>query len=203
LQEIAENAEKIKQNMVDAACELFTTVGYNETTVRMITAKAGIDNGHFYYLFSSKDELLDTVVEQLSDEEIAAYEQIASKPIDPLQKLSAMINEMSSERQGRELMIRLVKKRSVVVNNMFIENVMAKVSPLVEKLIIDGVECGVMTTVEPAQTAKLIVNNMIFIFDMNAQTGAEENRQMLDALIHMTETSLGITTGTLGAGIQK
>lgn len=201
MDEVTENTVEIKQNLVDAACELFTAVGYNETTVRMISSKAGIDNNHFYYLFSSKEEVLDTVVKQLSDKVIAAYEQIASKLNSPLQKMSTMVNEMASYQQGRELVARLVKKRSVVVNNMFIENIRKKVSPLLEELIIDGVESGVMNTVEPAQMAKLIVNNMIFVFGMNTLTGEEENRQMLDAFVHMTEASLGIKSGTIGKGI--
>jgi AcrR family transcriptional regulator len=91
---------------IDAtAGELFSKIGYNETTIRMITDKAEIDIRCFYYLFETKEDLLSDVVQQLADSEAAVFEGIVSGLSDPLVKLAAMLNEMFSFREEGTLNI--------------------------------------------------------------------------------------------------
>jgi AcrR family transcriptional regulator len=200
MQDMTSNPEALRQKMIDAGCELFSKIGYNETTIRMITDKAEIDIRCFYYLFESKEDLLGDVVQQLADSEAAAFDRIVSGFSDPLVKLAAMLNEMFSFRSARELMIGHVKKRYVIVNYMFKERIMEKAGPLVERVIAEGMKRGLMHTLEPAQTALLILNNMIFVLSGLLSSDGVEKGKMLKAFFHMTEASLGIEAGTLNIG---
>lgn len=52
-----------RDQLLAAAAELFTTQGYTATSTRAITAKAGLRQASMYYYFSSKEELLSSLLE--------------------------------------------------------------------------------------------------------------------------------------------
>lgn len=52
-----------REQLLAVAAELFTTQGYTATSTRAITAKAGLRQASMYYYFSSKEELLRTLLE--------------------------------------------------------------------------------------------------------------------------------------------
>lgn len=204
MQEISKDSESIKLSLVKAACELFTTTGYNETTVRMITSKAEVDNKSFYYLFASKEELLETVVKHITDEEVTELERIGSEIDNPLERLMASVRFMLSCRRSRGLLVNLVEKRSVIINDMFKVNIMEKVCPFVEKLIRDGIACDQMHTDNPAQMAKLVVNNVVYVFYyLTTGVDHEETMQMIIAFIQITQAALGIKTEASKENLQR
>lgn len=47
-----------RERLLQAAMELFTTKGYEATSVAEILERAGVNSGSLYYLFKSKEELL-------------------------------------------------------------------------------------------------------------------------------------------------
>ena len=51
----------LKEEIKDAAWELFYEKGYEETTVNDIIKKANTSKGGFYYYFKAKDELLNSL----------------------------------------------------------------------------------------------------------------------------------------------
>jgi len=67
-----EQYEKIrkekKQLIMDAALELFANNGYASTSISQIAEKTSISKGLMYNYFSSKEELLQSILNLLSDE---------------------------------------------------------------------------------------------------------------------------------------
>lgn len=71
---------KLQEKILQTAYNLFLEQGYNETTIRQIAEKAGVERGHLYYYYSKKEDMLfgwynqflteiyDKVVEQCSEE---------------------------------------------------------------------------------------------------------------------------------------
>src|ERR1700750_3151366 len=47
-----------RDKLVYAAMELFTTKGYEATSIAEILSKAGVNSGSLYYFFKTKEELL-------------------------------------------------------------------------------------------------------------------------------------------------
>lgn len=87
LQEIREKTEKL---ILYTALELFAEKGFKGTTISDIAAKAGISKGLAYNYFSSKHDLMKTVLNLL----IIEMEQLfaATKNIpDPYEKLRVII----------------------------------------------------------------------------------------------------------------
>lgn len=70
--------KSVKGRIVSAAWQLFYEKGYNGTTVDDIIELSGTSKGSFYYYFSTKDELLNTLSLILDD----YYEELEKK-MDP------------------------------------------------------------------------------------------------------------------------
>lgn len=60
-------AEQTKSAIVDAAMELFTQNGYEQTTMRLIAERAGVSTGNAYYYFSSKEDLMQGFYDELRE----------------------------------------------------------------------------------------------------------------------------------------
>lgn len=197
------NIEKIRESLIAAACELFATAGYAETTVKQIAKRAGMDVRLFSYYFESKEELLRAAIENLVEQEIAVFEQIAGSYESPIQQYAAMIREMMVFRRSKGMLVGLVKKRSVAVNFHFRELFMEKAAPVQEKVIVDGIRMCEMRVMAPRQTAQLIINNMFYVFSNFSGQDEYDKRKMIDAFLDMTEASLGIPEGMLRAAIAQ
>ena len=73
-----EKKRDVKRRIVEAAWQLFYEKGYNGTTVDDIIALSETSKGSFYYYFSSKDELLNTLADVLDNH----YEELEER-MDP------------------------------------------------------------------------------------------------------------------------
>jgi AcrR family transcriptional regulator len=56
-------APDTRENLLRLAARSFSTHGYSATTMRGIAEQAGIEAGSIYYHFSSKEDLIDAVLE--------------------------------------------------------------------------------------------------------------------------------------------
>ncbi len=60
--------DEIRQRLMNAACELFTSKGFVESTISEITSKAGVGKGTFYTYFRSKEELVEAIIDEGMEE---------------------------------------------------------------------------------------------------------------------------------------
>jgi AcrR family transcriptional regulator len=56
--------EERKQELIDTAERLFLEKGYEQTTVADIVREIEVAQGTFYYYFSSKEEILEAIIEK-------------------------------------------------------------------------------------------------------------------------------------------
>ena len=78
--------QNVKRRIVDAAWELFYEKGYDDTTVDDIIRLSETSKGSFYYYFSSKDSLLDTL-STILDENYAKLEEELDPEMNSFDKL--------------------------------------------------------------------------------------------------------------------
>jgi AcrR family transcriptional regulator len=71
------NFDRTRTLLIDAAAQLFSSQGYDRTSVESIIGQAGVSKGAFYHHFASKDELLDAVTSQL---DVEAADRSARSP---------------------------------------------------------------------------------------------------------------------------
>ena len=68
---IVKDAAERKNEILDAAEELFAARGYEETSTGDILDRVGIARGTLYYHFRSKEEILDALIGRISQTLIA------------------------------------------------------------------------------------------------------------------------------------
>lgn len=62
------NKEKKRNYLLEAAYELFITIGFADTTITQIAKKAGVGKGTFYLYFKNKEDIRKTLIIQKSNE---------------------------------------------------------------------------------------------------------------------------------------
>ncbi|MBW2942124.1 TetR/AcrR family transcriptional regulator [Zhongshania aquimaris] len=81
----AERLARQRQTFMDAGLELFGTVGYRATTVRMLCKEAGLIDRYFYKTFTDTEDLLAAVytesLDQIQTQVLAAINATGSEPI--------------------------------------------------------------------------------------------------------------------------
>ncbi|MFW6006045.1 MAG: TetR/AcrR family transcriptional regulator [Candidatus Bipolaricaulota bacterium] len=56
-----------RDELLEAASDLFLENGYRDTSVNSIVESIGVSKGTFYYYFDSKEDVLDGLVEKISN----------------------------------------------------------------------------------------------------------------------------------------
>lgn len=67
--------DKRKEELVNAARELFETRGLTNTSIANITERVGVTRSLFYHYFSNKQDIVDAVVDNCVDEFMNIIEQ--------------------------------------------------------------------------------------------------------------------------------
>lgn len=68
------DADKIlRDRLLNAASELFSSQGYRQTSLRQIADKTGVSHGSIRYHFGSKDDLYRAVIHQLEPSNIGTH----------------------------------------------------------------------------------------------------------------------------------
>lgn len=84
-----------KLEITHAAVTCFLERGYHQTGVRDIARQAGISLGNLYNHFKGKDAVLAFIAD-LEGEELSAFIELLSDPLDPRAALEQFINEYSA-----------------------------------------------------------------------------------------------------------
>lgn len=82
--------ETARDEILDAAAELFTTRGYTNTSTRMIAEAVGIRQASLYHHFAGKDELLDALLGGTVDRPLAVARRIRESTARPEVKMYAL-----------------------------------------------------------------------------------------------------------------
>ena len=89
-----------KEKIMQASIQLFVERGFHNASTRMIAEQAGVSEGLIFRHFRSKDELLDSLLQQGADEMYQAVAEIISEhePKDFLSKLVDSFFDIPSDR---------------------------------------------------------------------------------------------------------
>ncbi|NWG00845.1 MAG: TetR/AcrR family transcriptional regulator [Thermoanaerobaculaceae bacterium] len=60
----AERSQRSREQILEAALELFSHCGYRATSIRDIAAKAGVSTGNVYHHFADKETIFRTLLDQ-------------------------------------------------------------------------------------------------------------------------------------------
>ncbi len=152
-----------KGELLDIAQELFLARGYDNATVNDVIDKAGVSKGAFYHYFTSKEALLEALAERFGRQSIVQLGDILEdRSIDALSRLNAFLARSRQLKTESAPMLRplfgaIYRPENIVLYHRINAAVMGLMTPLLARIIAQGVEEEIFRTPDPVGTAEMVL----------------------------------------------
>jgi AcrR family transcriptional regulator len=168
--------EERRLDIVNAARRLFQSKGYNETTMQDVIDDLGIAKGTVYYYFKSKEELLEAVVDLITDESVARMEQaVAETSGNALDKLRTLITTGNISADNPDIMEELHRPGNMEMHARSLAVAVLKQAPLYARLFEQGRAEGLFQSDAPLlETAEFILSAVQFLTDQGIYPWTDE-----------------------------
>ncbi|MDF3000728.1 MAG: TetR family transcriptional regulator [Bacillota bacterium] len=197
---IVKEAEERRNEILDAADELFSGKGFDGTSTGDILEKVGIARGTLYYHFKSKEDIMDALIERYNLRLMAAAKEIAAdKDLPIASRILGVVSALNiSGESGREIMEHIHKPQNALMHQKLQKMIFREVVPILSGIIREGIEKGIFNTPYPEACMEMIVvyANTVFDADMVRMT-EEELRGRIKAFSFNLERLLGAEPGSL------
>lgn len=183
-----------RNEILNVAERLFSTKGYSKCTVNNIINDVGIAKGTFYYYFNSKEEVLDGIIEKVTEIIVARAEEAIFNPEhSPVEKLLNIILSMRvSEEIDDDLMEELHKPENALMHQKSLSLMVTKITPILTKVVHEGISQGIFTSDFPRQYMQIFLTSAITLLDGGIFEVELEDKQLtLRALVALLEKMLG------------
>lgn len=210
-----DNERQTKERILHTAFGLFLEKGYENTPIQAIIDAVGIAKGTFYHHYRSKEEMLVSLVEGLTQRVVDAIEPIAQDPqlpaIDKLLKVGQTAWAKKAESFDGSVLLLAKQMRSRAnrrLNDAIDEISQRWIVPLFSRIIAEGADQGMFRVRHPDLVAQVAVNLLLTFRDQvtDLLIDAVENgsARAVDELIELyrvieesLERVLGAPTGSL------
>ncbi len=187
-----------KREILLAARDLFVNKGYNQTSINDILQVVNIAKGTFYYYFSSKEEVLETIILDIVETGAKQAEQILKDKSIPLVKRIMMaIKAQAPEFEGsEEIKEELHKVENTKLQQLYLEAMLQRMTPVMEIPLEEGQREGIFQTEYPKECIEQILLLSHMLFDCNPLHWApEEYPYKLQAFLANCDKVLGTKAG--------
>lgn len=193
-------AEVRKNEILDAADELFRQKGFDGTSTNDILEKVGIARGTLYHHFKSKEDIMDALIERYSARLLGAAQEIAAdKSISVVERIIGVVMALNiSGGNSEEIMEHIHKPQNALMHQKIQKVIINGVPPILTKIIREGIEQGMFNTSFPYECMEMVVIYATTIFDNDMVTMTnEELFSRMVAFICNVERLLGAESGSL------
>lgn len=196
---VIKEAKERKNEILDVAERLFETRGFDHTSTNDILEETGIARGTLYYHFKSKEELLDAMVERMTERLIVRAKEIAArKDVPVLQRFTRMMLALHAGGSiDQEILEQVHKPQNALMHQKIQQQLLTEITPLLVALIEEGTAQGICHTEYPLEVAEMTFLYANVVFDDLAEYGTEEKQRKIAAFIHNLERLLGMGQGSM------
>lgn len=153
--------EMRRQELVDAALNAFSAKGVAATSVDDIVRAAGVAKGTFYLYFTTKDDAVTAVAEQMVEAVATRIEAdlttVDRSPVERLVAIGGAMRQVGGKRHERELIKTFHQPENRAVHDRMSERAFARLTPLIAGIIADGIELGLFRPVDPRRAAAYVM----------------------------------------------
>lgn len=196
---VVKDAKERKNEILDVAERLFCTKGFDNTSTNDILNEIGIARGTLYYHFKSKEDILDAMIERVTNQIVAKAASIAlDDSIPVLERLTRTILSLNVDNElGNMIMEQVHRPQNALLHQKLEGRLLGQVNKLITKIVEDGIKEKIMHTDYPAEAVEMIMTYSYIAFDsINEYTKEEEQRKILGFVYH-AERVLGMESGAL------
>jgi AcrR family transcriptional regulator len=163
------NAEDRRQQILEAATELFAGKGFRGTTTREIAELAHVNEAIIFRHFQSKEELYGAVIEHVcrSQRESRAMEELVAEDLPVAEALVRMAREFLRSREGNSGLSRLLLFSALEQHELSVRFFRAQMAEFYEstaRYIERQVEAGRLRQVDAALAARAFWGMLVFQF---------------------------------------
>lgn len=194
-----------RAEILSIAENLFQTKGYAETSVDEIVRQAGIAKGTFYHYFKSKEEILDSLTQQLVAD-MAFHSQLiaGNKNLNAIEKITAIISKQNA----------LADKNHSVVGSMHLpENkelhdrvnieTVKVFGPILASVIEQGNQQGLFQVDDPLSTIQFILaGSQCLLGEGIFNWSPAEQQARINAMLTLIERTFAAKPGSMVAALQ-
>lgn len=160
---ITKSANERQAEILDCAGRLFTTRGYDSTSINDIIEALGLSKGAFYHHFESKEALLEGLAERFALTAAAQARDILEDPtLDSFSRLNTFLARMRRNKVERmdELGAAfqpLFRAENIRLYQRTLAAVIGVVQPILSRIIAEGVAERTFDTPDPENAAEIIL----------------------------------------------
>jgi AcrR family transcriptional regulator len=202
---ISKTPDERRNELLDAALELFSKKSYQQTAISDIVKKVGVSQGTFYYYFKTKEE----IAHELIDRPLTKIQHILEKFVnDPnltaLQKMTGLIAynlyHFDCENRFGDITSLLNHENNAFLHQKLAVLMIRKFSPMLANIVEQGEAEGIFhTKISPPMLAEFLFTGYQFWLHSPAFCWSEDERKLrITAIGVMTETLLGAEDGSFG-----
>jgi AcrR family transcriptional regulator len=158
--------EERKQELIDTAERLFLEKGYEQTTVADIVREIEVAQGTFYYYFSSKEKILEAIIEK----DITALEEdvrqiMSREDANAAIKLNAVVNSIIGiSTSRREIMNYLHEESNAVMHEKMERHTIERLVPLMTRVVAEGTHAGIFDVQYPTESVEFLLASLVYFF---------------------------------------
>lgn len=196
---VVKEAKERRNEILDVAERLFGTKGFDHTSTNDILDEVGIARGTLYYHFKSKEDILDAVINRITEQLIMKAKSIAhQKEVPVLKRLTLAVSALNVEGPlGSEIMEQVHKPQNALLHQKMQESLLSGVNPLVTELIEEAIEQGICQTDYPADVVEMTLLYSNTAFDTRMGADSERKQRKIEGFIYNLERLLGMKQGSM------
>ena len=198
---IVKEAEARREEILDAAERLFAAKGFDNTSTGDILDAVGIARGTLYYHFKSKEDILDGVIQRLTDRLMQdAGAIVRRKELPVLERLTKAILSLNVESKiGLEIMEQVHRPQNALMHQKMQTALLEGINPILTELVEEGVRQGICHTRYPESVVEMTILYANTAFDTLNVTGLSpaQRERKIAGLIYNLERLMGMAEGSL------
>lgn len=173
MKRIVKKASERRQEIINAGRELFQTKEYEKVTMQELMERLNIEKWTMYHYFSSKEDLLEAVLEDLEDEELRKKEAVVitviisskGRNLNALDTMQILLTADTSSEDHEHILDMLHHPGNSKIHARQLGRYLTKLAPLYADVIEDGCTQGIFTTEHPLESAEFLLAGMQLITD--------------------------------------
>ncbi|MHC1760908.1 MAG: TetR/AcrR family transcriptional regulator [Negativicutes bacterium] len=186
-----------RAELLDAAQQLFSSVGYEKTMIVDITKKAGVAKGTFYYYFSTKEAVLEAIMIEYAIGFVGEFKSISSNFTAP-QKLQLFIERLFFPNHIENIFDKLWEERQFKLFYIICKNSDVVFNSVLSDIIKQGNQDGTLQVLLIDETISFLWNTLNCLWESLCN---KEPSEMFIGKVKIAEMIIerifGIAEGTL------
>lgn len=192
-----------RELILNSAEKLMCSTSNDDISVDMIAKNAGIGKGSIYYYFDSKEDIINATIERSYSNAIKEFfadmyaNDNKGNALFKIKKLFLSIIKEEFNDNRKNVIMAFHVQDNLLLHTKMMMTAIRVISPILTKILSEGIEDGSIHTESPKESAEMIVAMLTFLLDNSFfPTDEDSLYKKLKLYAHVLETCLQTEKGS-------